>query len=92
MGVRTIVLTQGEQGALIVRADGSQHVPAFGVDVVDTTGAGDAFSGTLAASLAEGLSLESAVLRAVRAGALACTRLGVVPSLPTRSELEAILS
>lgn len=92
LGVRTIVLTQGEQGALIVRADGSQHVPAFGVDVVDTTGAGDAFSGTLAASLAEGLSLESAVLRAVRAGALACTRLGVVPSLPTRSELEAILS
>ncbi len=92
LGVRTIVLTQGEQGALIVRADGSQHVPAFGVDVVDTTGAGDAFSGTLAASLAEGLSLESAVLRAVRAGALACTRLGVVPSLPTRSELETILS
>lgn len=92
MGVRTIVLTQGENGALIVRADGSQHVPAFGVDVVDTTGAGDAFSGTLAASLAAGLALESAVLRAVHAGALACTRLGVVPSLPTRSELEAILS
>ena len=91
LGVRTIVLTQGEQGALIVRADGTQHVSSYHVDVVDTTGAGDAFSGTLAASLAEGATLEGAVRRAVGAGALACTKLGVGPSLPTRAELAALI-
>jgi len=91
LGVRTVVLTQGEQGALIVRADGIQHIASHPVDVVDTTGAGDAFSGTLAASLAEGATLEAAVARAVGAGALACTRLGVVPALPRRTELEALL-
>jgi ribokinase len=89
-GVRTIVLTQGAQGALIVRADGHLHVPSPPVDVVDTTGAGDAFSGTLAASLAAGAPLETAVRRAAIAGALACTRLGVVPALPTRAQLEPL--
>jgi len=92
LGVRTIVLTQGEQGALIVRADGALHVPSHRVDVVDTTGAGDAFNGTLATSLAAGATLEAAVQRAVGAGALACTRLGVVPSLPRLAELDALLS
>ena len=90
--MRTIVLTQGEQGALIVRADGALHVPSHRVDVVDTTGAGDAFNGTLATSLAAGATLEAAVQRAVGAGALACTRLGVVPSLPRLAELDALLS
>lgn len=92
LGVRTIVLTQGEQGALIVRADGTQQVASHHVDVVDTTGAGDAFNGTLAASLAAGATLEAAVRRAVGAGALACTRLGVVPSLPTLAELDALIA
>jgi ribokinase len=90
-GVKTIVLTQGERGALVVTQDGTLQVGAKTVSVVDTTGAGDAFSGTLAASLAEGRSLEECVNRAVAAGALACTRLGVIPALPFSKDVEALL-
>ena len=90
-GVKTIVLTQGERGALIVTSEGTQAVPAIPVNVVDTTGAGDAFSGTLAASLAEGRALDEAVHRAAAAGALACTKLGVIPALPFRKDIEALL-
>ena len=90
-GVKTIVLTQGEQGALIVTKDETLSVPAKKVDVVDTTGAGDAFSGTLAATLAEGRSLEEAVRYAVAAGGLACTQLGVIPALPNRRDVETLL-
>jgi ribokinase len=57
--------------------------------VVDSTGAGDAFSATLATSLAAGLELVPAVRRAAVAGALACTRLGVVPSLATAAAIDA---
>jgi ribokinase len=89
-GVKTIVLTQGEQGALIVTKDGTLAVPAKRVNVVDTTGAGDAFSGTLAATLAEGRSLEDAVRYAVAAGGLACTKLGVIPALPYRKDVDAL--
>ncbi|MGQ0604600.1 MAG: ribokinase [Anaerolineales bacterium] len=91
-GVKTIVLTRGEHGALIVTGNGAQTIPAMRVNVVDTTGAGDAFSGTLAASLAEGAPLETAVRRAVGAGALACTALGVIPSLPHRADLDRFLN
>lgn len=89
-GVGTVVLTRGEEGALIVRGDGELAVPAYPVEVVDSTGAGDAFSATLATSLASGLELESAVRRAAAAGALACTRLGVVPSLATAAAIDAL--
>lgn len=86
-GVKTVVLTRGAEGALVVTREGKLSVPSSEVDVVDTTGAGDAFNGTLAAALAEGADLEAAVRRAVAAGALACTQLGVVPSLPYASQL-----
>lgn len=89
-GVGTVVLTRGEAGALIVRPDGELAVPSHHVDVVDSTGAGDAFSGTLATSLAAGMDLESAVRRAAAAGALACTRLGVVPSLATADAIDRL--
>ncbi len=90
-GVKTIVLTQGERGAMVVQPDGVKQVAAKRVKVVDTTGAGDSFSGTLAASLAEGRSLEESVSFAVAAGGLACTRLGVIPALPYRKDVEALL-
>jgi len=73
------VLTQGAEGALIVTKAGTQSVPAKKVKVVDTTGAGDAFSAALSVILAEGGSLIEAVQFAVAAGGLACTRLGSSP-------------
>jgi ribokinase len=90
-GVKTIVLTQGAEGALIVTKDGTQSVPAKKVTVVDTTGAGDAFSAALSVILAEGGSLLEAVQFAVAAGGLACTHLGVIPALPTRDAVVALL-
>ncbi len=91
-GVRCVVLTRGEAGARIVRDDGVLDVPSPAVDVVDTTGAGDAFSATLAVAVAAGEPIEAAVRRAVVAGALACTRMGVVPALATGDEIEALLA
>jgi ribokinase len=91
-GVGTVVMTRGAAGALIVSAQGVIAVPSRPVEVVDSTGAGDAFNGALATSLAAGSSLEEGVRRATVAGALECLRLGVVPGLPTAAALEAALA
>jgi ribokinase len=92
LGVPTIVLTLGSQGAMIVQESGSLHVPAFPIVPVDTTAAGDAFLGGLAVGLVDGLPLSEAVRLAAAAGALAATRAGAQPSLPTRREALAFLS
>ncbi|MGH9537410.1 MAG: ribokinase [Terriglobales bacterium] len=82
-GVKQVVMTLGERGALIVTASSSTHVPAVRMAAVDTTGAGDAFNAGLAVALASGVDLESAVRFAVVAGGLSVTREGVIPSLPS---------
>ena len=90
-GVRRLVVTRGSQGALVVDADGGvRQVAGRPVAVVDTTGAGDAFTSALAVALAERRPLLEAVRFAACAGALACTRLGVIPALPSRAEVEAL--
>lgn len=86
-GVRQVVITLGERGALIVNASSSKHIPATPVSAVDTTGAGDAFNAGLAVALASGESLESAVEFAVVTGGMAVTKEGVIPSLPRRDEV-----
>jgi ribokinase len=86
-GVKQVVMTLGERGALIVTASSSRHVPALQMSAVDTTGAGDAFNAGLAMALACGASLEGAVQFAVVTGGLAVTREGVIPSLPHRDEV-----
>lgn len=91
LGVQRIILTRGAHGATIFTREGYHNMPAYPVDVVDSTGAGDAFNGTLATYLAQGMPLEPAVRHAVAAGALACTKLGVIPSLPRADELETLL-
>lgn len=91
LGVLRVILTRGARGAMIVTQDGYLHIPAYNVKTVDTTGAGDAFNGTLAYYLASGVPLEPAVRRAVAAGALACTKLGVIPALPYKPEIEQLL-
>lgn len=85
-GVKTLIVTMGENGALVMeRGAAPFQVPGIAVDVVDTTGAGDAFNSGLAVALAEGRPLREAVQYAACVGALACTRLGVIPSLATRA-------
>lgn len=90
-GARHVVVTLGEDGALIITAEGEVHsVLGQPVNVVDTTGAGDAFTCALGTALAEGQPLIAAVRFGTFAGALACTKLGVVPALPHRHQVEAL--
>lgn len=87
LGVKNVVMTLGEQGALIVTESSSKHVPAMPMQAVDTTGAGDAFNAGLATALAWSENLDSAVKFAVVMGGLAVTKEGVIPSLPRREEV-----
>lgn len=86
-GVKQVVMTLGDEGALIVDASSSKHVPAIRVPVVDTTGAGDAFNAGIATALAFGASLEAAVELGAIVGAMAVTKDGVIPALPRRDEV-----
>ncbi|MGI8657837.1 MAG: ribokinase [Candidatus Limnocylindria bacterium] len=88
LGVGAVVLTLGEEGALVADAGGITPIPPIHVDAVDTTGAGDAFTGALAAEILAGRSLREAAATAVVAGALACTELGVIPGLARRAVIE----
>jgi ribokinase len=91
-GVGTIIVTLGGEGALIVTPDGSQPVPAVKVKAVDTTAAGDCFTGALAVAWAEGKTISDAVRFACAAAAISVTRWGAQPSMPTRAEVERMLS
>ena len=86
-GVKQVVMTLGEKGALLVDAATQQHFPAVSVRAVDTTGAGDSFNAGLAAALAHGEGMEQAVKFAIVSGAMAVTKEGVIPSLPRREEV-----
>ena len=88
----TAVVTGGERGALVlVPGQDQRRVQAFSVPVVDSTGAGDAFCGCFAASLAERRTVGDALRRAAAAGACAVTRVGAFASLPTRDDVEQLL-
>jgi len=91
-GVQTVIVTLGANGALVVTPEQTIHVPPFRVDVVDTTAAGDAFIGGFSAALLRGLSLEEAVRHGNACGALAATKFGAQPSLPTAEEVERFMS
>ena len=91
LGVGNVILTLGERGALLTGAFQSEVYPSFKVNPVDTTAAGDAFLGGFAVALGEGKSLSDAILFGNAAGALATTRLGAQPSLPTRAEVEKLI-
>ena len=86
-GFSTIVLTLGEQGLIYCTPTQTFHVPAIRTKAVDTTGAGDAFCGALAVTLANGNSLENSVRFSVAAGAAAVTVPGATPSMPTHESL-----
>lgn len=91
-GVSTVVVTLGARGLRIVTSQESVDVPPYAVRAVDTTGAGDAACGALAASLARGMDIVTAARRAAAAGALAATRAGAVPSLPTSDEIDSLVA
>lgn len=91
LGPEAVVITLGEDGAVLGTAEGFERFPTPRVEVVDTTGAGDAFCGALAAQLAAQKLVRDAVQYGIAAGALAVTRAGAQPSMPTLAEIEAML-
>jgi ribokinase len=90
-GVRNVILTLGAQGALIKNHTLTRHIPAVNAGpVIETTGAGDAFNGGLATALAEGMNLIEATKFACVVAGISVTRPGTAPSMPRRSEIDAI--
>lgn len=102
-GAKNVIVTLGSKGALIVDKETSKHVDTFKVDVVDTTAAGDAFIGGFATKLLESasslanqqeqaLAIQNAVRYGCACGALATTKFGAQPSLPTKQEVEKLIN
>jgi ribokinase len=94
LGAGTAIVTLGETGSVVASGETggeATHVPAFPVEAVDTTAAGDTYCGCLVAALAEGKRLTEAVRFAGAAAALCVQKLGAQPSTPWRQEIDAFL-
>lgn len=91
IGAKVAIVTDGEAGAWVVAEGNCFHFPAFPVQVVDSTGCGDAFHGVYAACLATGMTLMDRLKHASAAAALKALHLGAQRGLPTRPEIEAFL-
>lgn len=86
-GIKTVIVTMGSKGALAYENNEFIHVPAFKVEAVDTTAAGDTFCGGLCVALSEGKKLKEAVLFASKASSISVTRMGAQVSIPLREEI-----
>ncbi|NLC23686.1 MAG: sugar kinase [Oxalobacter sp.] len=91
-GCKVAAVTMGAQGCLWIDDNGVQHQAAFGVNVVDTTGAGDVFHGAYAVALAEGKNTVEAMRFASGVAALKCTHYGGRAGIPDREEVDAFLA
>jgi ribokinase len=92
IGAKNVIVTLGSKGALIVTDAQVTYVESYKVNVVDTTAAGDAFIGGFAAAFLRDKSLEEAVRYGCACGALATTKFGAQPSLPTKEEVRLFMS
>ena len=90
-GVQNVLITLGSQGVYLNDGKQSEIIPAYQVNAIDTTGAGDAYNGGLVAALAEGKSLKEAARFANAVAAISVQRLGTTPSMPTREEIDAFI-
>ena len=91
MGVKNVIITLGVRGAFYTNGKEELMVPALKVKAVETTGAGDAFSGGLATAIAEKLPMETTLKFATCTSAISVTRLGSSPSMPYRHEILALM-
>ena len=92
MGAKQVIITLGDQGSLYLDTQNVIYTPAFKISAIDTTAAGDAFCGAFATAIANGSPIEYALKFATAGGAIAATRAGAVPSLPTNSEILSMLA
>lgn len=92
MGARTVILTLGKKGCIVKNNNLNSYVPAFEVDAVDTTAAGDTFCGALVARISKGKDIIDAARFATAASAICVTRMGAQPSIPREEEVTKFLS
>ena len=90
-GVEKVIITLGSKGAFVRTKTEKVSVPAFKVEAIDTTAAGDTFCGAFAVALVEGKPLKAALQFASAAAAISVTRMGAQPSAPTRAEIDSFL-
>ncbi len=88
-GLRRVIITVGANGAVSADADATRHIPSFAVNAIDTTGAGDAFIGSFAYSIASGCEEMEAIARANLYAALSTLKVGTQKSFVTRQEFDA---
>jgi ribokinase len=91
-GVKAVILTLGSKGFLLADKEETRFVQAQKVDAVDSTAAGDAFTGSLAVGVAENKSLSDAALFANYVAALSVTKMGAQSSMPTLEEVESFMN
>ncbi len=91
LGVHGVIIKLGALGAYFATREVGEHIPPIAVEAVDSVAAGDAFNGALAASLAGGEDIDTALRVATAAGALAVTKFGAQDSMPTKKEVERLL-
>lgn len=87
-GIKTVIITMGAKGALAYENNKFTHIPAFKVEAVDTTAAGDIFCGGLCVALSEGKNLKDAIIFASKASSISVTRMGAQVSIPLRKEIQ----
>jgi ribokinase len=86
-GIKTAIVTLGERGAVLVEANNARHFPAPSVKAIDSTGAGDIFSGVFMSALTSGMAMADAIEYATAAAAISTTRRGVIDSIPSREDV-----
>ena len=91
MGVKNVIVTLGEKGCMWVSEKGVNCIPAYKVKPIDTVGAGDSFTGALAAMTDQGYEIEIALKTANAVGALSVQKAGAIPSMPYKSDVEAFM-
>jgi ribokinase len=87
MGAKTVILTLGKKGCMVKSKTIYEHIPAFEVNTVDSTAAGDTFCGALVAQLSKGVHIVAAIKFATAAAAICVTRIGAQPSIPKESDI-----
>lgn len=91
-GVKSVIVTLGRNGVYVKSKEFEGHIPAFSLDnVIDTTGAGDAFNGGFATAFAEGLDIKEAAIFGNAVAAISVTRIGTAPAMPFRHEIDDFL-
>jgi ribokinase len=91
LGAKTVIITMGKQGAMLINSDESVLIPAFKVNAVDATAAGDAFTGGLSYAVANGKDIKEAIRFGNAVAGITVTRMGAQPSMPTKDELDEFL-